>query len=84
MLFFFRNILAEVITAIPVNGGNYNALLNVSTKKSAAFVSCLSILSYTATAIISAFAAIVYLSILWPTLGREVCISMVTVCHLYT
>jgi amino acid transporter len=69
MLFFYRNIYAEVVTAIPVNGGNYNAVLNVSNKKSAAVVSCLSLLSYVATAIISAFSAILYLKILWDGLG---------------
>jgi amino acid transporter len=67
MLFFFRNVFAEVVTAIPVNGGNYNAVLNVSSKKSAAFVSILSVLSYTATAIISAFSAVLYLTLLWDT-----------------
>jgi amino acid transporter len=72
MLFFYRNIYAEVVTAIPVNGGNYNAVLNVSSKKSAAVVSCLSILSYVATAIISGFSSILYLKILWADLDIRI------------
>ena len=53
------------VTALPVNGGTYNLILNTSTKKTAAVVSCLSILSYVATAIVSGFDAIVYLSSIW-------------------
>jgi len=69
MLFFYRKIYSEVVTAIPNNGGCYNALLNTSTKKIASLAACLSILSYTATAIVSAFDAVVYLQILWPGVG---------------
>jgi amino acid transporter len=66
MLFFFRIVYSEVVTAIPVNGGTYNVMLNTTSKKAAAFVACLSILSYTATAIVSAFDSVVYLSLIWP------------------
>eukprot|EP01033_Poteriospumella_lacustris_P001254 gene1254-915_t len=51
---------------MPVNGGTYNLMLNTTNKKWAAFVACLSILSYMATAIISAYDAVVYLKLLWP------------------
>jgi amino acid transporter len=70
MLFFFKNVYSEVVTAIPVNGGTYNVMLNTSTKKVAAFVACLSILSYVATAIVSGFESIVYLSLIWPGVGK--------------
>lgn len=71
MLFFFRKVYAEIVTAIPVNGGTYNVMLNTSTKKKAAFVACLSILSYTATIIVSAFDAVVYLSLIWPECSKS-------------
>jgi amino acid transporter len=66
MLYFFRRVYSEVVTAIPINGGTYNLMLQVSSKKVAGFVAALSILSYMATAIVSAFDAVVYLSLLWP------------------
>lgn len=70
MLFYFRRVYSEVVSAIPVNGGTYNVILNTASKEMAAVVSCLSILAYVATAIISAFDAIVYLSLLWPEVGE--------------
>lgn len=66
MLFFFRLVYSEVVTALPVNGGTYNLLLNTVNKKAAGFVACLSLLSYTATCIVSAFDAVLYLAIIWP------------------
>ncbi len=72
MLYYFRLVYSEVVTAIPVNGGTYNVMLNTATKKMAGVVACLSILSYVATAILSAFDAIVYLEILWPAVGELV------------
>ena len=69
MLFFFRKVYSEVVTAMPVNGGTYNLILNTTTKKTAGVVACLSILSYLATAIISAFDAVIYLKLLWPAAG---------------
>lgn len=45
-------------------------MLNTTTKKMAGFVACLSILSYTATAILSAFDAVVYMAELWETVGK--------------
>lgn len=66
----FRKVYSEVVTAIPVNGGTYNLVLNTVNKKLAAFVACLSILSYIATSIISAYDSMVYLSELWPDVGK--------------
>jgi amino acid transporter len=83
MLYFFKGVYAEVVTAIPVNGGTYNVMLNTATKKIAAFVACLSILAYTATAIVSAFDSVLYLSLLWPEVGKGN-VSMSCVCsHSY-
>lgn len=70
MLFFFRRVYCEAVTAIPVNGGTYNIVLNTGSKKTASFVACLSVLSYLATAIVSAFDSIVYLALLWPEVSE--------------
>lgn len=71
MLFFFRRVYSEVVSSMPVNGGTYNLLLNTSTKKMAGLVACLSILSYMATAIVSAYDAVAYLAFLWPDVGKK-------------
>lgn len=54
VLFLFRSIYNEVVGALPLNGGAYNALLNTTTKFRASMAACLTILSYMATAVISA------------------------------
>ncbi|GMF29307.1 unnamed protein product [Phytophthora lilii] len=63
VLFFFRFIYEEVVTAIPMNGGTYNALLNTTSKRTAAVAACLSILSYVATGVVSATSGVRYLNI---------------------
>lgn len=60
-LFFYRYIYSEVVTALPLNGGVYNVMLNVSSKRTAAMVSVLIILSYIATAVVSADSAASYM-----------------------
>ena len=65
MLYLFRNIYAEVGTALPLNGGAYNALLNTTSKYRASIAACLTILSYMATACISAYEAMHYLHNIW-------------------
>ncbi len=62
VLYFFRKIYSEVVGAIPLNGGAYNVLLNTSTKRLASLAAVLTILSYMATAVISANEAMHYLS----------------------
>ncbi|MEP6913965.1 MAG: APC family permease, partial [bacterium] len=76
VLFLFRNIYAEVGSALPLNGGAYNVLLNTSTKAKASFAACLTILSYLATAVISAYEAMRYahnllggLDVFWATIA---------------
>jgi amino acid transporter len=61
VLFFFRKIYGEVVGAIPLNGGAYNVLLNTTTKRMASIAATLTILSYMATAVISAIEAMHYL-----------------------
>lgn len=68
VLFLFRKIYGEVVGALPLNGGAYNALLNTTSKSIASFAATLTILSYMATAVISANEAIHYLHHLIPVL----------------
>ncbi|MFN0124080.1 MAG: APC family permease [Blastocatellia bacterium] len=69
VLYLFRNIYAEVGTALPLNGGAYNALLNTTTKGKASVAACLTLLSYLATAVISGYEAMHYAHELWPGLN---------------
>jgi len=61
LLFLFRRIYGEVVGALPLNGGAYNVLLNTTNKTNASIAACLTILSYMATAVISASEAMHYL-----------------------
>lgn len=65
VLFLFRKIYAEVVGALPLNGGAYNALLNTTSKKAASVAACLTVLSYMATAVISALEGMHYVHNLW-------------------
>jgi len=62
LLWLFKGIYAEVVSALPLNGGAYNALLNTTSKFRASLAACLTILSYLATAVISASEAVHYFS----------------------
>lgn len=61
VLFLFRKIYGEVVGALPLNGGAYNVLLNTSSKRIASIAAILTVLSYMATAVISASEAMHYL-----------------------
>ncbi|GAB3875566.1 hypothetical protein GCM10028824_31270 [Hymenobacter segetis] len=65
VLFLFRKIYGEVVGALPLNGGAYNVLLNTTSKRNAALAASLTILSYMATAVLSANEAMHYLHTLW-------------------
>lgn len=65
VLFLFRKIYGEVVGALPLNGGAYNALLNTTSKQTASMAACLTLLSYMATAVISASEAMHYVHHLW-------------------
>jgi amino acid transporter len=60
VLFLFRKIYGEVVGAIPLNGGAYNALLNTTKKSTASLAAALTVLSYMATVVISASEAVKY------------------------
>jgi len=68
VLYLFRKIYGEVVGALPLNGGAYNVLLNTTSKSNASVAACLTILSYMATAVISASEAMHYLHTLLPSL----------------
>ena len=68
VLYLFRSIYAEVVGALPLNGGAYNALLNTTSKFKASIAACLTILSYMATAVISASEAMHYAHTIWHSL----------------
>jgi amino acid transporter len=60
VLYVFRRIYEEVGSALPLNGGAYNVLLNTTSKGKASLAACLTLLSYMATAVISANEALHY------------------------
>lgn len=60
VLFLYRKIYSEVGSALPLNGGSYTVLLNTTSKTTAAAAACLTLLSYIATAVISAGEAMHY------------------------
>lgn len=71
ILFLFRKIYGEVVGALPLNGGAYNALLNTTSKSMASLAASLTLLSYMATAVISASEAMHYVQSLigqWPVM----------------
>ena len=76
VLYLFRKIYAEVGSALPLNGGSYTVLLNTTSKRVAAGAAVLTLLSYIATAVISANEAMHYahnlyggLDVIWATVG---------------
>ncbi|WP_457577236.1 APC family permease [Desulfomarina sp.] len=71
VLYLYRGIYAEVVGALPLNGGAYNALLNTTSKFRASIAACLTILSYMATAVISASEAIHYLHTIFEVIPVE-------------
>jgi hypothetical protein len=65
VLFLFRKYMV-VVGALPLNGGAYNVLLNTSSKRLASVAATLTVLSYMATAVISASEGMHYLhNIVW-------------------
>ncbi|WP_301922744.1 amino acid permease [Ferruginibacter sp.] len=68
VLFLFRRIYGEVVGVLPLNGGAYNVLLNTTSKSHASVATCLTILSYMATGVISASEAMHYLQQIIPSL----------------
>lgn len=86
VLFLYRKIYGEVVGALPLNGGAYNVLLNTTSKSNASVAACLTILSYMATAVISATEAMHYLHniihaipVFWATIGLLSFFLMLTI-----
>lgn len=71
MLYFFRFVYGEVVTALALNGGSYTALANTTSKRIASLAACLSIISYVATAVVSALSAVNYIQLLWPEINNH-------------
>ncbi len=69
VLFLYKKVYTEVVEALPLNGGTYNALLNSTSKFAAALAACMTILSYIATAVISSKTAAEYLHTIFPSFG---------------
>lgn len=61
VLFLYKAVYTEVVEALPINGGAYNCLLNGTSKTFAAVAGVMTILSYVATAVISAKIGVEYL-----------------------
>ncbi|WP_432411851.1 APC family permease [Rasiella sp. SM2506] len=83
VLFLFRKIYGEVVGALPLNGGAYNALLNTTKKSTAATAAALTVLSYMATAVISASEAIHYIAVFFeviPVIPATVILLLVFMC----
>lgn len=62
VLLLYKSVYTEVVEALPINGGAYNCLLNATSKKFAAVAGVMTILSYVATAVISAKIGVEYLN----------------------
>ena len=69
LLYLYKKVYTEVVEALPLNGGTYNCLLNSTSKFAAAMSACMTILSYIATAVISAKTAVEYLHTVYPKFG---------------
>jgi amino acid transporter len=82
VLFLFRKIYGEVVGALPLNGGAYNVLLNTSSKRVASLAAILTVLSYMATAVISASEAMHYLHTIFP--GLHIIIATVVVLIIFS
>ncbi len=68
VLYLYKKIYTEVVEALPLNGGAYNCLLNSTSKFTASLAACMTILSYIATAVISAKTAVEYFHNLVPSI----------------
>src|SRR3990167_6989233 len=66
VLLLYKAVYTEVVEALPVNGGAYNCLLNATSKTFAAIAGIMTILSYIATAVISAKVGVAYLHTILP------------------
>ncbi|OQR99443.1 hypothetical protein THRCLA_06521 [Thraustotheca clavata] len=73
VMYLFRFIYVEVVSAIPLNGGSYNTMLNSTSKRVAALTSALAIIAYLATGVVSAVSASDYLQKQVPEVNHIYC-----------
>mmetsp|Transcript_22214 Transcript_22214/g.33247 ORF Transcript_22214/g.33247 Transcript_22214/m.33247 type:complete len:765 (+) Transcript_22214:487-2781(+) len=66
VLYLFRGIYHETVTALPINGGTYNILLNCTSKQIASIAAVLNIIAYITTGVVSGLDAIAYLETALP------------------
>lgn len=66
VLYFYKSVYVEVVEALPINGGVYNCLLNSTSKTIAALTGTITLLTYVATAVLSAKIAVEYLATILP------------------
>ncbi|KAL3658138.1 hypothetical protein V7S43_016981 [Phytophthora oleae] len=62
VIYCLRWVFEEVMSAVPLNGGFYTAMLNSAPKKVAAVVAVFSILSYLATGVVNGVSAMNYVN----------------------
>ncbi|KAL0488542.1 amino acid permease YdaO [Acrasis kona] len=64
VLYLFKSVYEEVGSALALNGASYALLLNTTSKQIASLAACLTIISYVATAVVSASTAMYYILLL--------------------
>ncbi|KAJ0402509.1 hypothetical protein ATCC90586_002679 [Pythium insidiosum] len=85
VVFCFRRVLEEVMSAVPLNGGCYNALLNASSKRVATVAAAFSLLSYLATGVVCGVSAFQYLNalvavpVVWSTIAMLLVFALLCV-----
>ncbi|RHX97300.1 hypothetical protein DYB25_002144 [Aphanomyces astaci] len=70
VMYLFRFIYIEVVSAIPLNGGSYNTMLNTTSKKVAAMTATLAVIAYLATGVVGAVSASDYLRAQVPSVNN--------------
>ncbi|RHY35022.1 hypothetical protein DYB32_000503 [Aphanomyces invadans] len=69
VMYLFRFIYIEVVSAIPLNGGSYNTMLNTTSKRVAAMTAALAVIAYLATGVVGAVSASDYLRAQVPSIN---------------
>ncbi|RQM19877.1 hypothetical protein B5M09_011390 [Aphanomyces astaci] len=70
VMYLFRFIYIEVVSAIPLNGGSYNTMLNTTSKKVAAMTATLAVIAYLATGVVGAVSASDYIRAQVPSVNN--------------
>ncbi|KJA23900.1 hypothetical protein HYPSUDRAFT_39416 [Hypholoma sublateritium FD-334 SS-4] len=84
ILFLWRPIMEELASALPISGGPYTYILNVSTKTFALVGAALLLLDFGSTSIVSAATAATYLSGEVPSLPFPTWVGAIIVLVLFT